>query len=610
MKERREVTGKPIKEIWYPSRESGNVTDVRIAFSEVQWSAARLNYLENDQSELEQRLQPPEFLEEDLDTLPEMRARQADLEYLLPDPSLLVHDLSGEWFQARYNTIEQNLQKSLDDGWFANKQFREETNPFYVERLELYLKYHAIMHLNQKEGVVENREGAERPDFSMPSSQDLLQDAKSRNIKGVLLPDPLFELRQHTYLINYASLFLMAVSENATHQPHFRSAELVQSFIMQEKFGKEPNPYYQYKKALDYGYSSKYSRTLREAERLSARMAIEDIKPKLQHTLEQNDFYHAARDVNSGDNQDPTLVHVLAGRALSALSLHSRGVDKIGMPNEDFGNPYIESAERILRNDNSHKLHRVLFPELDDIVEIKGEGDEKMVHLKPCVEGIVPHNDGSGFTTLALIAQWADENLLLNIEEIKSEELKDALTGEMMGMDNEQGEYGTIRRVTGAVNGLFQGYFESLNAVTASMVGTQTTSFLIKAYLSPLAMLKHGAPPVMGHINLYEAGQHQLSGVVVGTAEMGADGMPRNQWGTTNGERLPSRSSNHVNKEVYQQFEDTQELVMASKKRTIKNIASQHNMDFQPSKKTWLVNIAPEGSDLAKLAQDPEYNRL
>ncbi|MDP2570627.1 hypothetical protein Q8W40_00425 [Vibrio penaeicida] len=610
LKERREVTGKPIKDIWYPSRESGNVTDVRIAFSEVQWSAARLNYLENDQSELEQRLQPPEFLEEDLDTLPEMRARQADLEYLLPDPSLLVHDLSGEWLKNRYELIEKNLEQSLNDRWFSGKQFFKETDPDYVERLESYLKYQAMMYINRKAGFVESEEGTERPDFSMPSCQDVLQDAKSRKLKGILLSDPLFELRQHTYLINFTSLLVMQLSENATHQPHFRSAELVHNFIMQKKFGNEPNPYHKYRGALNTSYDSKYRHTLREVERFAARFAFMQIKDKLAPIFEKDDLYHAARDVNSGDDQDPTLVHFLAGRALSALSQNYKSIDTIGMPNDDgLYNPYIERVERILRNDNSHKLHRVLFPELDDIVEIQGEGDERMVHLKPCVEGIVPHNDGSGFTTLALIAQWADENLLLNIENIKSEELKDALTGEMMGMDNEQGEYGTVRRVTGAINGLFQGYFESLNAVTASMVGTQTTSFLIKAYLSPLAMLKHGAPPVMGHINLYEAGQHQLSGVVVGSAEMGADGMPQNQWGTTNGERLPSRSSNHVNKEVYQQFEDTQELVMASKKRTVKNIASQHNMDFQPNKKTWLVNIAPEGSDLAKLAQDPEYNR-
>ncbi|UAB69797.1 hypothetical protein INR79_14945 [Vibrio sp. SCSIO 43132] len=609
LKERREATGKPIKEIWYPSREAGQPTDVRIAFSEVQWSAARLNYLENDTSELEQRLKPPRFIEEALDTMPEMRARQTDLEYLLPDPSLLVYDLSGKWFQDRYNTIEQNLEKSLDDGWFANKQFREETNPFYVERLELYFKYQAIMYLNRKAGYVESEEGTERPDFSIPSSQDVLQDAKSRKLKGILLSDPLFGLRQHTYLINYASLFLMAVSENATHQPHFRSAELVQSFIMQEKFGNEPNQYYKYRNALNTSFSKKYSRTLREAERLSARMAIEDIKTKLEPLLEQDDFYHAARDVNSGDNQDPTLVHVLAGRVLSALSLHSRGIDKIGMPNEDFGNPYIERVERILRNDGSHKLHRVLFPELDEIVEIKGEGDERIVHLKPCVKGIAPYNDGSGFTTLALIAQWADENLLLNIENIKSEELKDALTGEMMGMDNEQGWYSSIRRVVGAINGVFQGYFESLNAVTASMIGTQNTSFLINAYMSPLAMLKHGAPPVFGHINVYEAGQHQLSGVVVGTAEIDAKGAHTQQWGTLQGKRMESQSPTHVSKEVYQEFEDKQKLILASKKRTLKKIAHQNTKSFHPIKKTWLINVAPEDSKLAKMAQDPSYNR-
>ncbi|WP_155742041.1 hypothetical protein [Vibrio nigripulchritudo] len=610
LKERREATGKPLKEIWYPSREAGQPTDVRIAFSEVQWSAARLNYLENDTSELEQRLKPPRFIEEALDTLPEMRARQTDLEYLLPDPSLLVYDLSGEWFQDRYNTIEQNLEKSLDDRWFSGKQFYKETNPDYVERFESYLKYQAMMYVNRKAGFVESEEGTGRPDFSMPSSQDALGDAKSRKLKGILLSDPLFELRQHTYLINFTSLLVMQLSENATHQPHFRSAELVHNFIMQEKFGNEPNPYHKYRRALNTSYDSKYRHTLREVERFAARFAFMQIKDKLAPIFEKDDLYHAARDVNSGDDKDPTLVHFLAGRALSALSQNYKSIDTIGMPNDDgLYNPYIERVERILRNDGSHKLHRVLFPGLDEIVEIKGEGDERIVHLKPCIEDIVPYNDGSGFTTLALIAQWADENLLLNIENIQSEELKDALTGEMMGMDNEQGWYSSIRRVVGAINGVFQGYFESLNAVTASMIGTQNTSFLINAYMSPLAMLKHGAPPVFGHINVYEAGQHQLSGVVVGTAEIDAKGAHTQQWGTLQGKRMESQSPTHASKEVYQEFEDKQKLILASKKQTLKEIAHQNTESFHPIKKTWLINVAPEDSKLAKMAQDPSYNR-
>ncbi|MCV6613093.1 MAG: hypothetical protein OIF55_20225, partial [Amphritea sp.] len=113
----RKAVGKPLKDIWLPTKANGSSQRLYAAYSEVQWSAAYLNFLENPENRniLKQRTslithQSINTLGSKLNTtLRTMRLREPEIEEKLADPSLYNRDLSGNHLHYLYDGISYEV---------------------------------------------------------------------------------------------------------------------------------------------------------------------------------------------------------------------------------------------------------------------------------------------------------------------------------------------------------------------------------------------------------------------------------------------------------------------------------------------------------------------
>lgn len=117
--EEREPEGLPISDIWVPAKSNGSRATVHFAYSEVQWSAQYLNYLESNEYDRSRRLSAFHELnvKDSVDVLhakalPEMRARQPEIELFCAEPRYLSRDLSGNWLSTQYQEIKTNSKPS------------------------------------------------------------------------------------------------------------------------------------------------------------------------------------------------------------------------------------------------------------------------------------------------------------------------------------------------------------------------------------------------------------------------------------------------------------------------------------------------------------------
>ncbi|MBF4296098.1 hypothetical protein EAY24_22830, partial [Vibrio anguillarum] len=191
--EDRIATGVALKEIWIPAKENNKGARIHLAFSEVQWSAQYLNYLEANQNELVQRAVAFHQLNVDSNVdvlkaslLPPMRIRAPELELFLAEPSNLNRDLSGEWVTRTYQTIKEEILSANEDGDKAVQVFK------YAQphRYEYAIKQAALIEII-------NSDPNQAKLWTIGDSKDFLEDAKKRHLRAIVLDDPLFDLRHH-----------------------------------------------------------------------------------------------------------------------------------------------------------------------------------------------------------------------------------------------------------------------------------------------------------------------------------------------------------------------------------------------------------------------------
>ncbi|MEI8631854.1 hypothetical protein P4S72_06730 [Vibrio sp. PP-XX7] len=228
-KTRREVTGEALKEIFYPAKDNGRRTDIRFAFSEVQWSGSRLNYLEEHPDELKRRMEKAPSHPALLDDLPEMRAREPALEMLLGEPQLLNQDIAGAWLAGEYQHLKSEIQAAMHDGATAVSQYNNEmANKQDPHRYDFMLRQTARSELLGEAA----QSPAKPPEWDkIAGVSDSLAEGKSRHLRGVVFDDPIFELRHLSYLVKAGIGEMSVLLRDAATQPYFKPAELVQRFL-------------------------------------------------------------------------------------------------------------------------------------------------------------------------------------------------------------------------------------------------------------------------------------------------------------------------------------------------------------------------------------------
>ena len=493
--EKRIATGVQLKEIWLPAKEKNQSSSVHIAFSEVQWSAQYLNYLEANTDELVQRATALQKLSAGVlktTTLPQMRIRAPETELFLAEPSNLNKDLSGDWLKNTYQTIKDELSAVNAQGDNAVNILKYE-QPY---QLEYAMKQSALTEII-------NSDTSEAELWCIGKSNDYLEEAKTRHIRAIVLDDPLFDLRHHAYLTQSAVGYLQQVYVDMSQQKYYRSAELVQKLVVPKTFGQQDNPFYQHRKEMDTFLGGRFHRTLRTIERQVCCRDVKKLQGYVQSLVNQQRVAQVLRDISALDDINASAAHVIVGYAMSALSLDIDQLDQMSNPSKKQPLPYLNTARQIISPEENHPLHKLLFPEegaidLDDAAYTAPE----------------PFNSGSGFATAESLALWAKDNMLINDGQLQVMDLAFLLPAN--SNEDENGIFNNTRRIANITDSILKGYFDTLLKLSEDLASEAKVIQFNAAYAPVLGLMKATNSTMWGDITYVPVDGAEFKGTIVG----------------------------------------------------------------------------------------------
>ena len=386
--DRRSATGKSLTEIWLPARRAMNwlSNEVKIAFSDVQWSAARLNCLENDPAEVNQRFQsvslqsPSERIVSGqllaAEQLVPQRQRTPCLELQIAHPPLWVEDLSGSAVSSLYQHALSE-QQSFDKGGAeaVNGAWNEANRDASPLKREVGLRTAAAdvvcQAYRRSSTSTPSEEGNEPPNWEeLPDGGDVLEDARQRHIPGLIINDPLFELRHALSQMQLSQNYLSILLERCAAQPHYRSAIMVQKRIMPENIGGESNPLRSLasNQALKY-LGGEFHTSVATLARDVAHRLWEFHQTRLAELIGNSAYQRALVDYFSLEESDYLSGFCLAEQCFTALSLDPKRIDILvgeAIPTL-FHTANAATAQRtlvsLLEEGSTAPLHAMCFPD-------------------------------------------------------------------------------------------------------------------------------------------------------------------------------------------------------------------------------------------------------
>lgn len=430
--DKRDAVGTALKELWLPVMSEGHSlrSRIEIAFSEVQWPADRIHYLESDSSARRERLarlfsmhlrgsrvdrSGPDHHSTDrsntartrpgsllaLEDVAPQRARDPLVEMQLPSVRSFLQDLDGTYGQTCYDMAREEqarLQEegeSLDRAWLESQATQTELG------LTAELRRAALEDLLSED--TDEPSNGELWD-ALEAGEDTLADARDRLIPGLTLDDPVYPLRRALNQANAGRDYQQMVLSCVRQRPHHDSAELVQQAILPIRMGGEHNPLHRYTQELDLSLSGKLYTALGGAHRGLATNATKTAQKRLLERVQDKGLQINLSDHFSLTGTDAVSGPVLMAEIFGALLHDAEQTDKPWLadisPNGDIecegqltdpsDNPASEAARFIadlVSEDSDSPLHALLFPDnetvpVDDIYtppdqdpqEIRGSG--------------------------------------------------------------------------------------------------------------------------------------------------------------------------------------------------------------------------------------------
>jgi hypothetical protein len=282
--DRREVVGKPRDAIWVPvsGMNRSLLSSIEMAFSEVQWSADRVAYLEQSATARAERCQKlkgpepvpgaPSLLGDrempgrliSLVQLPEMRTREPYLEQHLPRPWKSIYDVKGQYAKNLYSQAREEVQ-AFDAGKESGEEAWE-TAHYRDAPLKWATAARAAAFTDEASS------GEEHPLWrALDTSEDSLATPREQGYAGIILEDTLFRIRHHITQALEAQRYFESVLEAVQKAPHSDSAQLVQAVMGPERLGGRENPLHQYLENIDTSRFGPLHSELRTAQRQLAR---------------------------------------------------------------------------------------------------------------------------------------------------------------------------------------------------------------------------------------------------------------------------------------------------------------------------------------------------
>ncbi|SHO58236.1 hypothetical protein [Vibrio quintilis] len=517
-KTNRKATGAELKEIWYPVKQAGDIVDIRFAYSEVQWSNTRLNYLEAHPKELQDRMIQPGFYDNPkmdihISTLKPARHREPETEMILGNPGFFCHDITGTLLSQNYETLKKQIRNCRDKPADAlnSLSLTPRTDDYYYDLILAENALSELVYDSERKIKGDKAQKPIIPSWERESVDDFFKDGRTRNLRGIFLKDPIFSLRHKSYLIKGAVSYIGTILKDAELQPYYNSAELVQHFLMPPKWGNKKNPYHKATKAKQFNTSDggKFQRTLRTIERRVCKKKVLDLQELLCEELESNELIHALKDITTLDDFNATAVYPIIGNVLSSLKIHMEKIDTLALHESiDLPHPFLDNLIHLLNNDRQHPLHEILFPENGKITL-----EDDYVAPTFC-------NNGSGLCTPESIARWSDETMLIKQEEINIWELHDIFPLE--SSENGENNFQTKRRVSSFLGSIFGNFFDTLQTVKNALENTPTTTIDFDSVYAPILCLTKGmGPKTFGKIRYVDPTGPGAEGYIVGLQSKG-----------------------------------------------------------------------------------------
>lgn len=401
----REAAGIALEEIWLPARWMNHaVSDIQLAYSEVQWSAPRIRRLEADTSMRAQRCQRIAMLTSsrqftELARGPDGRtlARGLLASLLTDNPAGVVAakeaerrrtDINGRVFPLSLVEPQRPRQELMEYMFNESAGYLldlEGTHPAQclahaAERFEAYISNQPLprgeaepdaLAVCMERHLLPGREEKDRPAIAqqldeseanwqaLPAVEDVLLSSRERYVAGVLVTDGLYRMRQLKDRLGALQSVINLAAEIAAQQPHFSSALLVNNFILSERMGSEENPLRRYAAALDGKGINTVRRILGGPLKRNSGRVHENIRNLLAACLDDSSHQQALADVFSLESADYACAFSLAGQLLAATASALRDPLKL-VPALDTG-PADRFLVRFQKND--HPLRLMLLPE-------------------------------------------------------------------------------------------------------------------------------------------------------------------------------------------------------------------------------------------------------
>ncbi|PAU60431.1 toxin VasX [Pseudomonas indica] len=420
----RAATGKALDDIWLPATWNDmTAPPVQLCFSEVQLSASRLQRLEQDAglrrtrcNSVDLRASKSKFkrlyegqpngkdmlaafstfdvrdyanqnavgkakvtrLNLNLHVFPvglaaPQRMRQPGYEWMLDHPGRYLCDLSGQ-FPVTSKTEAQAFLDGCERGTPGKPPATLESDA-WAHCLEEKVKAGRPVCPAPQHG------GPSEVWKAQPAEQDVLQQARQRQICGVLLDDEQYRLRHLLNRINTQQNLLKLCAERATQHANHGSALLVQQLIVPRALGGQTNPLHQSLEKLKEQGKRDINRFTATPERAQVWRHLNGVQDLLAECLGHPEAQQTLADHLSLDGFDYTAALHFASQLLAGLACSPAQLDPLAVNGDvtdaitgvSLYSPKGTPGQQLIStiaNQQQHPLHAMLWPvaELKDLL--------------------------------------------------------------------------------------------------------------------------------------------------------------------------------------------------------------------------------------------------
>lgn len=530
-------TSVPLEEIWVPvNYYRTSVTyssDVRVAWSEVQWSAARVNFLENDRAALGERTQRivqnpsarwgPKFAElVSLDEVEHQRGRQPLLEEQLPCAFEFLSNLDGQYGLECYELAVEEQKNFFAGGDDAENAWRESQYRNTNLGPTAAIRNMVLQDLAGETGEAATADASTRKVWeSIGKSKDIFDGCRNRRVLGVVVYDELYEIRKAMARTNAGMVYQKGLREWANRQPHYQSAELVEQTILPEMLGGQPNPLNKHTEHLDLSMAGKLGQALHRAYRAHGINTIKAAQRRLLALVEDAHNQTRLADLFSLEGGDYQSGFMLTGQLFSTLQHDAEVVDKpwLAASNPDCDtrcsgrltdaddNPALGGSRLVIniaKEGSNHPLHAMLYPQ-----------PEAVPLNQPYELPELETNTGDGLFRPAAFAELDQDDQLPAQEDLQTLEAVSIVALTEQGAFNSLGH---LRMTTKALDGISGHLMNQFNKALQRVYG-ETMRIDLDIHGPIVRALKAMNPTLLGELHFLPQGSQGMNMVVLGVED-------------------------------------------------------------------------------------------